>query len=304
MAFDYATISDLRTAEVVHAEYMRLLADRNSLPNHPVFAVGYKDATGLNSTTVKVGFVGLDGYDSMTAPGDGSAVGATDLTDASGTVTIAGQRFRRDPTDLARMTDPGGNFSPARFARDMVGAANARLVDLVAALASGFSTVVGTSGSDATLQNLLDCKRALNVANADGPLLGVFHPTQWADIMDDLTLNSGGAVQWEPAAPALRAVLGNGYQGRLAGIDVYTTTRVGTANGSADRAGMVVAPGAILWADAAPIVDDPSRQQVFGRVLFEMDRQAASAITSFVGHYTVGVAEGLDAAGVALITDA
>jgi hypothetical protein len=155
-----------------------------------------------------------------------------------------------------------------------------------------------------TTQNFLDAKRQLNVSNAEGALLAILHPTQWHDVLDDLNTNAGGALQYEAAAQGLRDRLGNAYQGKLAGVDVWTSTRVPTANAGADRAGMMLAPGSVAWADATPRVDLPAQQTLIGKVLFEVDRTAASGITSFVGHYYCGVAEGLDGAGVGIITDA
>jgi hypothetical protein len=305
MAFDYSTISDVRVAATIRGMVLRLLADRNQLPNHAVFRVGYAgDASETGSASLKIPHLGSDGYDAMTATGDGVTVGATDLSDGATTVTVARSSLRYDPTDLARFTGPRGQFDAPEFAQWMVRSAGLRLVDQVCALSSGFSTTVGTSGSDATVQNFLDGKRALNVANAEGELLAILHPTQWHDILDDLNNNAGGALQYEAAAQDLRNRLGNAYQGKLAGVDVWTSTRVPTANAGADRAGMMLAPGSIVWADARPRIDLPGQQTLIGKVLFEVDRQAAAGISRFIGHYYSGVAEGLDGAGVSFVTDA
>ena len=300
----YASIGDLRLSEALSAEYLRLLAAREALPNHPAL-IHSGDATGSGSSTIKLGHLGIDGYDLLASTGDGSTVTPTAHTDGSTTVTVARYSKAYAPTDLARLTDPSGLISPERFAVDALASANATLVNLIAALGSGFSNTVGASGSDATVQNFMDAKRQLNVSDAGGALMAVLHPQQWADVMDDLILNAGGAIQYDPAAPELIRVMGNGYQGSLAGVDVFTTTRIPTANAGDDRAGFMFARGAVVWADASPPVDDPTRQMlVGGKVLFEVDRDALAGLTNWVSHYYVGVAEGIDAAGVGIITDA
>lgn len=305
MAFDYSTIAtDARAAEALSAEYLLLLADRNALPQHPALMYA-GDASGSGSATIKIPHLGLEGYDTMASTGDGSTVSATDLTDAHTDVTVARYSLRRSPTDLARMTGPAGQFSPSVFAQDMFQAANGRLVSLVAALGDGFSNTIGTSGSNLTYAQFLAAKAELEISDVQGPYMAILHPRQWADLRADVATNAGGSIAFDPASPEMIRVMGQGYVGNYAGVDVFVTSRVPTANASADRAGCMFGRGAVVWADATPALDDPSSQILLGnKVLFEQDRDAAAGITEFVGHYYVGVAEGIDAAGVGIITDA
>jgi len=179
------------------------------------------------------------------------------------------------------------------------------LVNLIAGLAGGFSDVVGSTGTDATLLNFLSAKRALHDRDVPGPYLAVLHPTQWSDIIEDWALNSGGAVQFDPAAPEMLRIVGNGYQGRLAGVDVFTTTRVTTANVGADRAGGMFGRGAIGWAFGSPPVDFADRQLALpGGLLFEIDRDADAGVTVMHEQIYLGAAELEDDAGVSIITDA
>jgi hypothetical protein len=302
LAFDYATLGDVRVSQIIRAETMSLLAAREQLPNHPVLAMGYAgDLQGSRTTTVKQGFVGGDGYDVMAAVGDGVPITPTDLTDDSVTVSVARQGLAYRPTDGAINTGPADEFE---FARWMVAGRNQRLVGLVAAQSTSFTNSVGSTGINATVQDHLDAKRALHVANAQGPLLAVYHPTQWADILDDLNNNASGALQYEAAAQELRDKVGNGLQGTLAGVTVWTSTRIPTANAGADRAGMMLAPGALIWADMTPRITAPAQQALFDKVLFDIDRRALEGDTAYVGAAWLGVSRGLDGAGVGIITDA
>ncbi len=68
----YAGLADQRTAEILSGEYLRMLAARESLPNHPALVYG-GDAAGTGSIVVKVPHLGLDGYDLPNSVADGSA---------------------------------------------------------------------------------------------------------------------------------------------------------------------------------------------------------------------------------------
>lgn len=305
MAFDYATISDLRTAEVITTEAIRLQTAREQLPNHPVLRAGYQGTVnGSGSATKKIPHIGSDGYDIMAPANDGATVSPTDPTDDSTTVTVARQSLAYEPTDLARMTGRQGQFDATYFAGWMLAGRNQRLITMIAALATGYSNTVGTSGSDMTAANFLDAKAQLAINDTEGDLLCILHPRQYYDFLNDLNNNASGTLQYEMAAQDLRDRVGNGYQGRFAGVDVWTSTRVGTANAGADRAGMMLGPGALAWMDGVPRVDLPGQQTLIDKVLYEIARSAYAGKTGFVGHAYLGVAEALDGAGVGIITDA
>ena len=300
----YSGIGDLTVASVMSSEALLLLADRNALMNHPALLYA-GDSKGSSSVAMKIPHLGLMGYDILASTGDGSAVANTALTDGSTTVTPARYSKSYEQSDLARFTVQGGILDPSMFAQDAVVSSGATLVDIIANLVDDFATVVGTSGVDATFQNWLDCKRALDVQNVQGPLLAIIHPTQWHDILQDLALNTGGAAQFMPATQEMINSRGNGFKGQLAGVDVFTTTRVPTANAAADRAGGMFGRGAIVWGDTGLDADDPNNQiSIGGKILFERDRTAKSGLTAYVTHRYLGATEGIDLAGVSIITDA
>ncbi|MCB9681830.1 MAG: hypothetical protein H6733_10185 [Alphaproteobacteria bacterium] len=304
MAFALSDIADLRVSAVASAEYLRLLADRSALPNHPALLYA-GNAAGSGSASIQIGHLGIDGYDLLASTGDGSAVSATTPTDGKTTVTVARYSKAYSPTDLARLTDHQGLISPERFAVDAYQSGASTLVNLVAALGSGFSGTVGVSGSDLDAATFLAAKASLEIANVEGPYLAILHPRQFADLRADIVTSAGGSIPFDPASPAMLRVMGQGYVGSWAGVDIFVTSRVPTANAGADRAGCMIGRGAVCWADASVVVDDPASQVVLGnKVLFERDRQALSGLTHWVSHYYVGVAEGIDAAGIGIVTDA
>jgi hypothetical protein len=122
--------------------------------------------------------------------------------------------------------------------------------------------------------------------------------------MRDAIRTATGTIAFDPSSPEQLAKRGTGFKGNLYGVDIFVSNKIPTANAGADYAGGVFGRGAVLWADAS-IPMDPSVIGVnAGKVMLEFDRNAASAITSFVSNFYLGTAEGDDARGAALITDA
>ena len=301
----YTGIGDESTAEAMSLQYALLLKDRSSgFLSHPaLFYIG--SINGGTSAVLKLPEMGTMGYDLLVSTTDGNPVGDTALTDSSATVTVGKYAKSVEMSDMCGIV-AGKLLNADIWAMDAIVSANMTLVSLVAALFSGFSVTVGTSGVNATLQNFLDARTQLALSAVTGELLCVLHPVQWGDIVSDLALNSGGAITFDAASMPLLAVSSIGYQGKLLGVDVYTSNYVATANAGADRAGAMFGRGAILWADGVPSImpGDPFATLIAGKVLFEVDRARKGGTTAFVSTVYLGVIEGQDLAGVGIVTDA
>jgi hypothetical protein len=300
----FSGIGDLTIAESLTNAYILLAAERQALQNHPALMYVGDIGVGARSNTIKVSHVGLMGYDLLASTGDGNAVANSALTDGSSTVAVARYSKSYEASDLARIT-AGGLVNIDAMAMDAVLSGALTLTSLIANLVDNFSTTVGTSGVDATAANFLDAITANEIAHTEGPLLAMLHPVQWGDMRKDLAVNTGGALQFMPATADLIAFRGTGFQGTLAGVDVFTSTFVPTANAGADRAGGMFGKGAILWGDGTiPMENDPNQIVIAGKVLFERVRTGKSGLTAYVSHRYLGVVEGIDGFGVSIITDA
>jgi hypothetical protein len=299
----FAALADSTQRETLTGTYEMLLADRNALPNHPAL-LQMPRANGLGSTTMRLPLLGVDGYDELAATNDGADVAATVITDEKIEVTIARYSKRYRPTDLARLVNADGSLSPQRWAQDAFVSNITKLTDLVANVVGTFTDTVGLSGTNLDIETLLAAKTALEIRNVPGPYLCKLHPQQFADIRLELATVSGGAVQWSPASQEMINVMGSGYVGNFAGIDIFVTSRVPTANAGADYAGGMFGRTGIAWGDGQPFVDDPAKQIAIPHGLFELDRDAKAGVTEWVTHAYLGVSKGNDDAGVAIITDA
>jgi hypothetical protein len=306
----YSGIGDLTTATKLAAMFHLLLADRESSALlHP--ALMYVGSAGPNSTVIQVPRVGLLGYDLMTSGTEGTDPGNTALTDGSSNVTVGIREKIYEAGDLARLTAIGGLLDTEMMAEDMAVTVAQTLIDLLAALATGFSTnVVGSSGVDLTHQDFLDGITLLEVAKANGQLMSLLHPTQLGDLRTD-ALSLGGAVQHRPDAQGIARYAGSLYKGTLYGVDLFTSSHCDTSDGAANVNGMIIAPGAVLWGNGQ-FVPEPGDSNildlsipgapVYGRL--ERDRNGRAGLTAWVMRTLLGVIEGIDAAGVRVRSDA
>lgn len=302
-----SSAGDLTLAAALSTKYLLLLADRNALPNHPALVAGYAGSvSGRGSSVLKVSHVGLMGYDLLVSGTDGSTVANTALTDNASTITVTPWSKVYERSDLVAGIR-GDLLGQDMMAMDAVVTASATKLSAAANLVDNFSTTVGSSGVNATFANYLEAIALLEIAKVQGPYLAILHPRQWADIRADVATASGGAIQFNAGSQqVLDRMKGLGYQGVFCGADVWTTAHVPTANAGADRAGGIFGAGALVWADMAVPVE-PSADAIpldGGKVLFERDRSARAQLTAWVTTMYFGIAEGIDASGVSVITDA
>lgn len=295
-----AGVTDLITSQAMAAEFLMLLADRdNSVLMHP--ALMHATAPSLTSTVVRVPHLGLGGYDLLIATTPGSEIANTALTQGHTDVTIATRAKRYNVEDLARLI-VNGKIDPVAFAQDAAISVAQTLISLIANVTDDFSGTAGSSGVNATWNDVLDAKSALGVNKAAGELLGLLHPVQWADLeVDALSL---GMLPAQTMAGVINNGLGGAFKGRWMGIDFFTSSYVPTANAGADRAGGILARGAVAWADAQMAPENDDQIVDLGRARFERVRQGQFIATSYITSYSCGVSKAIATAGISLITDA
>ena len=292
-------IGDLIAGEVMAAEFLMLLADRDgSVLTHP--ALFHATGSARSSNVVRVPHIGLGGYDLLTATTPGSEHANTALTDGSTDVTIAPRAKVYSIDDLAGFISDG-KLDALAFAQDAAVSVAQTLISLIANVADDFTATAGTTTVNATWNDVVDAKTTLGVAKATGPMLGIVHPRQWGDLEIDAL--SMGVLPAQVMAGVINQGL-DAFKGQWLGIDFFVSSAVPTANAGADRAGGIFCRGGIAWADVdIPAEADPNIVNL-GRARFERDRKGTYLETSYVTSFHAGVAQAIDGAGVSLITDA
>lgn len=279
-----------------------LLADRVSLRGHPAiinFAEYGGGKLGSGSVTHQYTLYGLDGTDAMSTVAEGATVSETALTNALRTITWARKGLRRDLSDDVRSVDHTGALNPPRLAQDGFGSAMVTLTALLAALGSGFSAQLGSTGVTFSHDLFMLGKAKLIENEVPGPWLLLQHPNHFADWMIDLE-SRGGLTQWRPAAADMQVMKGPGFQGTYDNVDIITTNRV-PASGS-DYVACMFGRGAIGYVEQEVIFGEEAYiiLQV-GPIAVELVRDGKGGYSSIVTHYRVGVAEIEDARGVGLL---
>jgi hypothetical protein len=305
MAISYASIGDLTVPEILNREIELLLADRASLRNLP-YLVNVGDITGSNTNTIKVGYAGLDGYNEMSAVAEGSDAPEPGLTDGSQTVVVARQAITYSEYDLTNLILANGNVDVERLAASIVGDAEARFTSMVCGVIDDFTQTSGTTGTDFTFAKFQSAIYTLERAPAPtAELVAVLAPIQLTDLQSDVT-GLTGVMQWQPASAEMIAAKGQGFQGRLLGVDVYKSSKVVTSGG--DRKGGMWHRGAVLMAEGTPkpLLIPGIARDVGQKIQVTFGYNNAKALQSVTGNYYVGVARSVpnDTLGVTLISSA
>lgn len=296
------TLADLRVAEVLRQELLMLLADRASLRGHP--SISYLgDVTGSGSATQKVGLVGLDGYDVMSSVAENAAATNVALTNSSVTVSVGRYAKQYQYSDLARLTDSLGELSAMMLAQDAVKSADMTFTSVLCAILDAFTSTVGTTTVALSLDNFYDAIYTLEQAFVEGPFLSVLHPIQYTHFQSSLRAEAG-AIQFMAATADQLHIKGQGFKGTFAGVDIFASSKVVTANAGADRAGCMMGQGAVGYAEAQAPVPQSNASISAGPILLEWSRDSSGGMTTATSNYFFGVAEIQDGKGVSIITSA
>lgn len=298
----HSGLAAIRNPSILAKEFLLLLKDRRSFRNHPSLVYA-GDAQGTGTTTIKIGALGLQGYDHLTSVAEGAAVANTPLTHTSFPVTVARWAKRYTASDLARITDIYGHLSgPDTFAQDAFLSAELTLCKMMAGLPQGFSHGVGESEQPFSVTDFYAATAQLEMANAQGPFMCLLHNRQIGHFRQSLR-SEQGVHQWESATAELVKFRTDGFKGSFLGVDVYGSDFVPTVNAGKDYAGGMWGRGAILWADATIPEDNASPNQVYlGKVMIDFERDGARALKAITVNAYMGVGEGIDDAGVRIVT--
>jgi hypothetical protein len=292
-----------RVAAILNQFVVTKLTDTASLVNHPSITQ-LRSMNGSGSTVVQVPVVSW-GANAMASVAENATVSNTALTTSNVNVTIARQALRRQISDLAQLTSAGIALDVTldNIAADMVLAYNKRVTTMIAALSSGFSSSVGSTGVDLTVANFYAAMFVLQLNSADGMFTAILHPQQINDLISSLRSETGPGQYLATSQDQVQAK-GPGFRGNLFGVDIFASANVPSANSAADYLGMMIAPGAIgvATATAAPMVGAPTLPSQ-SPIVVELERDASSGSTIVVGSAFVGVAELDDLRGVGILSD-
>lgn len=295
--------TDLRLAAVLDRALYMILADSASIRN--TGAVGYYGSiNGTGASTKRVRLAGLDGTDAMaTQAAQNSAVANTTLTDASADLAVVRGSLRYDESDLAIMTGFGStDINPITLAQAMVTSFERWWNSLLCVSMQSFTSDVGSTGVDASVDDVFDGLAVLETNSVKGPYHLIIHPRQLADLQSSIRGEAGAFQFLAPTQEALN-IKGPGYAGSLLGIELFTSTDV--VGDGTDRHGAMFGQGALGYADGTPPTPASVASTSFPGVpiLVEFSRTSEEATSLVVGHGYAGTGIIQDSAGVGFVTD-
>jgi hypothetical protein len=275
------------------------------------------DRTDLRQLCVKLGDLGGSGSAKLETPqvdwnlpmaaanvDEVTAAGNTAITDSALSLTVAQQIIAFEISDLMSVTGGAGNLDLARLAEAVSNSYSLRFTDQVCAVIDGFSSTVGTTTVDMTVDDFYAAMFTLEQAVVSGPYAAVLYPTQFTDLQESLR-SEGGALQFHAPTAELLAIKGPGFAGSFLGVDIWKSDSVVASGGGGDSEGAMFGVGAVVYAEASASGSLPGSiaAPAMSPVYAEFERVADPGLCRVIGHAFNAVAIGEDARGVSIITD-
>jgi N4-gp56 family major capsid protein len=237
-----STLDDLFVNIVAQA---RFTAEEQSLLRNLVTLYNIEGTPGKTVQVPK--------YPTITAAGltEGTDMEAGAVSTSSITVTVGEVGASVLLTDMAAM----GAGDPATELGVVLGSAIATKMDKdIIALFDGFSSSLGSAGTEITVADMFKAAATLRANKVRGRIAAVLHPYQAYALKANLTNTFANPNAGDLQNEAMR----NGYVGTIAGIDIFESANL-TIDANGDTKGAVFAPEAIALAMKRDFRIEPQR---------------------------------------------
>jgi len=219
---------------------------------------------------------------SAAAVSEASDLSNTAINPSSVTISASENGIMTTLTDLAR------NSAPRNVAADigkLFGEAIAKKIDTdLTALFDGFSSVVGSAGTEVTVAKIFEAVATLRQAAVPMPLAGVLNPKVAYNVKKNLTNTFVNPNPNDLTNEALRT----GYVGNIAGVQMFETSNV---DGTSDTDNC---KGGIFHKDALGLA-------MMQDLKIETQRDASLRADEIVATAVYGVGELHDSYGVEIL---
>lgn len=201
----------------------------------------FGDMDGAGADTFRALYANMGWGISFESVGENDSLTPISLTVLNAEIALGRFGLAIDETYLAQITArPGKDAGIEMVAAGAALSWEATFQDALATVIQDADTDVGTPGADAAMDDVYDVTYEFDQEDgADGPLIGMFHGRQIADIKES---KRGEPGEWIKDESQLE-FKSSGFQGQLVGISMFKDNRVAASGG--DRHGAVWMPGAI-----------------------------------------------------------
>jgi len=282
------TAADLRMTSILSQEINLLLRDTSNLRN-----TGYIQYLGsinnLGTDSIKFRKVGLMGRDSFESRTEVQAASDVTIADEQVTVQVSRYSLRYDYSDILALTAFGNSpyeIDPFNLAASIGESYNTLFAELTAAAAAAASSTTTTTGTTMSVSTFFEAVYSLEQADsfrgAPGPFYACMHPKSLSELQASLRAEQNNIISQMVATEEMIKAKGLGYVGKLFGVDVYRSSHI--ASDGTDYDNWMADAGALGYADGVPQIIGAPEIMEMDKVVCELDRDAATATTSIVGH--------------------
>ena len=182
---------------------------------------------------------------------DGTDMAATEVTTSSVSIAVGEHGVRADLTDMAVR----GSGNAASDIGTVLGSAVATKLDTdLIGLFDGFSTSLGASTTELSVDYVAQAVATLRNAKVHGQLVGVFNPLQLYAMINSLTAAGVNPNAGDMQNQAMR----EGFVARIHGVNIFSSANV-AVDGSGDSKGAIFAVDALGLAMKRDIDIEPER---------------------------------------------
>ena len=167
---------------------------------------------------------------------------------------------------------------------------------MTAAAALGSTGTVGTSGAAFSVSSffagIYNLEQAANpagiAAGASGPFYACLHPKALSELQASLRSEQGSVIAQMVATEDMIQAKGQGYAGKLFGVDVYRSGHIDTDG--TDYNNFMADAGGLMYADGVPSIVGAAETMTIDKVSIEMSRVPERALSVITGHCYLGLA--------------
>lgn len=186
----------------------------------------------------------LDAVEDVTTEGTTALSNVELQTTEVATISAAAVGILREVTEHAFSTNMLGPDGLMQFiVEDGARLCVLEIENDLAALFSGFSTTVGTSGADLSVANFVEAIARMDTQNARGRKVCVLDDQQAFDLRAAVAASTGTVFAGNPGLQSVLHARHDAYVGELFGVPIWLTNLTDAANTNADKVGAMFVDG-------------------------------------------------------------
>lgn len=240
--YDTQAAAGFRSDYMFDNQVRKEVSDMTQTWTYPgVFFVGNINKLGTKTHRLRYDDIGNV---SMTALNEGVAITETDPNLRTVDVSVGRYGIGYNLSELANITGYGQSIDSARLASGIVRSGWRTLSEIITATFPAGTNTVGTTGQPFTYDDFLEAKLILAINNNNSPTSLTISAKQYGDLEQSIRNETGTFSLREDMQDMFKNTM-EGFQGTLGGIAIFRSNLVPDINAAVDKAGAMMALGAV-----------------------------------------------------------